>query len=180
MNCVSVRCCVVLKMCCYEHMINVKVWNVILWLNPWDKWCYAMSGKMMRIVLSWACYTYMCVCVCAHTFVYLYLFRNVITHSLWAICVWILWWSRNLCLWEKMVRWMTLKNLVLEDAVTEHSDVALGPEFLYYLHNVLNMLLYVVSLLNLFSFCKTNWIALFWTRDVFIPLFDKFLIWWLT
>ena len=55
---VSVRCCVVLKMCCFEHVINVNVWNVILWLNPWDKRCYTMSGKMMWIVLSWTCYTY--------------------------------------------------------------------------------------------------------------------------
>ena len=29
MNCVSVRCRVVLEMCCSEHVINVKVWNVI-------------------------------------------------------------------------------------------------------------------------------------------------------
>ena len=57
--------------------------------------------------------------------------------------------------------------------------MALGHEFLYYLHNVLNMLLYVIPLLDLLSFCKKNWTVLFWARDVFILLFDKFLIWWL-
>ena len=81
-------CCVVLEMCYLEHVINVKMWNMILWINPWDKWCYAMSGKMMRIVLSWTYYTYIilyiCVCVCVYAFVYLRLFRNNITHSLGA------------------------------------------------------------------------------------------------
>ena len=28
--CECVRCFVVIEICCYEHMINVKVWNVIL------------------------------------------------------------------------------------------------------------------------------------------------------
>ena len=68
MNCVNVGCWVVVEICCSKHVINMKVWNVILWFNPWDKWCYANSGKMMWIVLSWVCYTciyiYMCVCVC--------------------------------------------------------------------------------------------------------------------
>ena len=42
--------------------------------------------------------------------------RNVITHFPCAICIWILWWFRILCSWEQMVRWMTMKNLMLEDA----------------------------------------------------------------
>ena len=57
-----------------------------------------------------------------HVFVYLYSFRNVITHTLCVICVWILWWSQTLCLWEQMTRWMTLKNLVLDEVVTQCSD----------------------------------------------------------
>ena len=51
-------------------------------------------------------------------------------------------------------------------------------KFLYYLHNVLNMLLYIIMLLNLFSFVK-NWKILLWAKDVFILLFNKFLILWL-
>ena len=116
MNCVSERCCVVLEICCFEHVINVKVWNAIFWLNPWDKWCYVLSVEMIQIVLSWACYTYiMCVC-------YLYMFRNVITHSLCVVCVWILWWSRTLCSWEQRTRWIALRNLVLEDTRTQYSN----------------------------------------------------------
>jgi len=46
----------------------------------------------------------------------------VITHSLCAICVWILWWSRTLCSWEQMTRWITLKNLVLKDVGTQCSN----------------------------------------------------------
>ena len=66
---------------------------------------------------------------------------------------------------------MILKNLILEDAETQHSNrMTLPHGFLYYLYNVLNMLLYVVPLLNLFSFCKKNWMALFWVEDAFIPL----------
>ena len=44
--------------------------------------------------------------------------RNMIAHSLCAICIWILWWSWTLCSWEQMTRWMTLKNFVLEDVET--------------------------------------------------------------
>ena len=31
-----------------------------------------------------------------------------------------------------------------------------------------------------FPFVNKNWTTLFWVEDVFIPLVDKFLIWWLT
>ena len=50
------------------------------------------------------------------------LVRNVIVHSLCIVCIWILWWSQTLCSWEQMIRWMTLKNLVLEDVGTQYSD----------------------------------------------------------
>ena len=118
MNYMSMRHCVVLEMCYYENVINVKVWNMIVWLNPWDKWYYTMSGKMMWTVLSWACNTILDIC----DFVYLYLFRNMITHSMCVVCVWILWWSRTLCLWEQMITWMNLKNLVLKEVETQCSD----------------------------------------------------------
>ena len=44
--------------------------------------------------------------------------------------------------------------------------MALEHVFLYYLYNVLKMLLYVVPLLNLFSFCKnkTRIVNLIWAR----------------
>jgi len=118
---VSVRCCVVLEIYCSEHVISMKVWNVILWLNPWDKWCYTMSDKITWIVLSWTCYTYI-ICVCALSFISTYLFRDVINSLLCIVYVWIPRWSWILCSWEKIVRSMTLKKLVLEDAKTQYSD----------------------------------------------------------
>ena len=161
MNCVSVRCCVVLEMCYFEHMINVKVWNVILWLNLWDKWCYAMSGKMMQIVLSWVCYTYVCVCVC--DFGYLYLFENVITHSLCVVCVWIPWWSRTLCSWENMTRWIALKNPVL--GMPGH-DALIGCDIEACVSTLIAwcskhvILLYFILLLNLSSFVNLSSLVL--------------------
>lgn len=113
------RCCIILELCCSKHVINVKVCNVFLWLNPWNKWCYIMSGKMIWIVLRWTCYTYI-IYICA--FVYLYLFRSVIIHFLCVVCIWILWWFQTLCSWEQMTRWMTLNNLVLEDVETQCYD----------------------------------------------------------
>ena len=71
------------EMLCYTwdvlfwHEINVKVWNLILWLNPWDKLCYTMSGKIMWIVLklSLLYLYYICVrvYVCAYLFSFTYL-----------------------------------------------------------------------------------------------------------
>ena len=122
---------------------------MILWLNHWDKWCYAMSGKMMRIVLSWACYTYI-IYRCA--FVYLYLFRNVITHSLCVVCFWILWWSRTLSLWEQMVRWMALENLVLEDTETQCYDRT------WHWGIILCINCIKFSTCNFYHFCFTCWV----------------------
>ena len=42
------------------------------------------------------------------------LVRNLITHSLCVFCVWIMWWSRTLCSWEHMTRWIVLRNLMLK------------------------------------------------------------------
>ena len=50
------------------------------------------------------------------------LVRNVITHSLCVVCVWILWWSWTLCSGEQMIRWIALRNLVLKDVKTQCSD----------------------------------------------------------
>ena len=47
------------------------------------------------------------------------LVRNVITHSLRVVYVWILWWSRTFCSWENMVRWIAMENLMLEYAGTQ-------------------------------------------------------------
>ena len=123
---------------------------MLLWLNLWDKWCYAMSDKMMWIVLSWVYYTYI-IYRCA--FVYLYLFRNVITHSLYIVCVWILWWFRSLSSWEQMIRWMkTLKNLVLEDAETQCSNKM----WYWGMNFCINCMKFWTY--NFYHFCFTCWV----------------------
>jgi len=47
------------------------------------------------------------------------LVRNVITHSLHVVCVWMQWWSRTFCSWEQMIRWIAMENLMLEYAGTQ-------------------------------------------------------------
>ena len=114
-------------------------------------------------------------------FVYLYLSRNVITHFLCIVCVWILWWSQTLCSWEQMTRWIALSNLVLEDVRAQFSnkmwywDIGF---YIIYFKEPRAGLLYVISLLN-FLLQKKKIDNLVLGQRFFIPLFDKFLIWWL-
>ena len=85
-----------------------------------------------------------------YVFVYLYFFRNVITNSLCAIYVWILWWSRTLCTWEQMTRWMTLKNLVLKNIVIQYSDRMWHWSIGFYIN------------------CMKSWTTLFWAEMILL------------
>ena len=91
-----------------------------MWLNPWGQ--VTLYNECLNDVncvkLSLLYLHSMHICA----FIYLYLFRNAITHSLCVVYVWILWWSRTLCSWEQMARWIALRNLVLEDAKTQCYD----------------------------------------------------------
>ena len=141
MNCVSVRCGIVFEMCCLEYVINHEGVECDLWLNSRtsDVMCWVL--KWCELCPSWAllylycCYNYIIVIFISYlyTSVYLYSLKNVMTHSLCIICIWILWWSRTLCSWEQMTKWMTLKNLVQEDAGTQFYDRMwhCGHKFLY-------------------------------------------------
>ena len=103
--------------------LHDSVWS----LNTWMMWKWirrvALRCDVTWQVVEWdeLClsklyFVYMiCISILSHFFL---LVRNVITHSLCVVCVWILWWSRTLCSWEKMVRWMVIENLMLEGVGT--------------------------------------------------------------
>jgi len=130
MNCVSVRCDIVFEMCCLECVINRDGVKCDLWLNSRTsdvtcgvlKWCELCHS--WTLLYLYFCYNYIIVIFisCMYASIYLYLLRNVITHSLYVVCICILWWSRTLCSWEQMTRWIALRNLMLEDVETQYSD----------------------------------------------------------
>jgi len=130
MNCISVRCGIVFEMCCLEYVNNREGVECDLWLNSRtsDVMCWVL--KWCELCPSWAllylycCYNYIIVIFTSYmyAFVYLYSLRNVMTHSVCVVCVWILWWSWTMGSWEQMARWITLRNLVLEDAETQCSN----------------------------------------------------------
>ena len=83
--------------------------------NEWDVWWNNVSYAQVNGILLYDIYTYM-------LFYFSLLVRNVITHSLCVVCVWILWWSWTLCSGEQMTRWSALRNLMLKDVGTQCSD----------------------------------------------------------
>ena len=87
------------------------------------------------------------------------LVRNVITHSLWVICVWILWWSRTLCSWEQMVRWITIENFTLEDVRIQYSNMMWNWDIGFCNICIMFWTCYLCyfSLFNLFPFVKIGW-----------------------
>ena len=98
------------------------------------------------------------------------LVRNVITHFMCSICVWILWWSWTLCSWEKIVRWMAMKNLTLEDAGTQCSDRMWHWDMRFCINCMkfwtcifYHFVSYVEPLVHSLEF----WMALLWAKDVF-------------
>ena len=130
MNCISVRSGIIFEMCCLEYVINHEGVECDLWLNPRtsDVMCWVM--KWDELCQSWVllylycCYNYIIVIFISYVyvFVYLYSLRNVMTHSICVVYVWILWWSQTLYLWEKMTKWIVLRNLLLKDAETQWFD----------------------------------------------------------
>ena len=81
-------------------------------------------------------------------------FFCVITYSLCAICVWILWWSQTLCSWEQMTRWMTLKNLVLGDVRTQCSDRMWHWGWVFYFNCIMLFYFILLHWFNKTFFCK--------------------------
>ena len=81
------------------------------------------------------------------------------------------------------VRWITLKNFVLEDTETQCYDkmwywsTSLCINCINFEHVI--FIIFVSDAKSLIYSLKF-WAILFWAENVFIPLIDKFLIWWLT
>ena len=51
----------------------------------------------LHLKLSYTCGAWQGGCLFSFWFMHYALLRNVITHSLCIVCIWILWWSRTLC-----------------------------------------------------------------------------------
>ena len=119
---------------------NVCVLVIIDWLSDivfWSLSTWMMWKCVRRVVLwcdvgrkngemTWTIFKYVLFCLYD---IYTYLLscffplvRNVITHSLCVVCVWIIWWSWTLCSGEQMTKWVVLRNLMLKDVGTQYSD----------------------------------------------------------
>ena len=110
-----------MKLMCYYVLIRVcdfcVLWLMIerydWWLKSefWmTKWCNNVSYAKW-IVFGY----YMLSC-------FSLVIKNVITHFQFVVCVWILWWYSTLCSGEQMTRWTALRNIVLNDDMTQCSD----------------------------------------------------------
>ena len=98
------------------------------------------------------------------------LVRNVITHSLCVVCVWILWWSRALCLWEQMIRWMILESLMLEAAGTQCSNRMWHWDMDFCNICIMFWTCYFMLFRSLTCFLfKKKWMTLFWARADVAP-----------
>jgi len=106
------KCYCVLTRVCDSCVMWLMIEKRILKIKWWgDMSCIKMSYVINISIIYFDYVLFIC-----------FVIFFVITHSLCAICVWILWWYRTLCLWEQMIRWMTLKNLMPEDVDIQCSD----------------------------------------------------------
>ena len=103
--------------------LDQSVWFLCNVIDDWKVWLmdekWTLNDKVVVLHVSKFYLVYM---ICISSCLVSLLVRNVITHSLCVVCVWILWWSWTLCSGEQMNRWMTMKNLMLEDTGTQRSD----------------------------------------------------------
>ena len=105
--------CVLTRVCdsCVMWLVIEKKW--ILKIKWWNNMSCIKLSYVINISIIYFNYV---------LFICFVNFFCVITYSLCAICVWILWWSQTLCSWEQMTRWMTLKNVVQEAVGTQCFD----------------------------------------------------------
>ena len=107
-----------MKLMCYYVLIGVCD-SCVMWLMN-EKWI--LNDKVVELRELCLSKLYLIYMICISSCHVSPLVRNVITHSLCVVCVWILWWSWTLCSGEYMTRWIVLRNLVLNDVGTQCSD----------------------------------------------------------
>ena len=107
-----------MKLMCYYVWIRACD-SCVMWLMI-EKWIW--NDKVVKLRELCLSKWYLIYMICISSCLVSLLVRNVITHSQFAVCVWILWWSWTLCSGEQMIRWMALRILVLKDVKTQRSD----------------------------------------------------------
>jgi len=107
-----------MKLMCYYVLIEVCD-SCIMWLMI-EKWI--LNDKVVELRELCLRKFYFIYMICISSCLASLLVRNVITHSPCVVYVWILWWSWTLCSGEQMTRWIALRNHVLKDVGTQHSD----------------------------------------------------------
>ena len=113
--------------CFYEidvlFCLDQSVWFLCNVIDDWKVWLmdekWTLNDKVVELRVTKFYLVYM---ICISSCLVSLLVRNVMTHSPCVVCVWILWWSWTLCFGEQMTRWIALRNHVLKDVETQHSD----------------------------------------------------------
>ena len=132
--------CIVLYWLIWYCVLNIEYAHVV----KMNETC----GKITWIMLKWIVFCYIIfIPICR--LIFSLLVRNVITHSLCVVCVWILWWSWTLCSGKQMTRWISLRNLVLKDIKTQCSDRMWHEGISCYIN------------------CMRSWTTLFWAEMIY-------------
>ena len=128
-----------MKLMCYYVLIGVCD-SCVMWLMI-EKWI--LNDKVVELCELCLNKLYLIYMICISSCLNSLLVRNVITHSLCVVCVWILWWSWTLCSEEQMTRWTALRNIVLKDVGTQRSDKMWHWDISFYVNFM--MLVYFIS-----------------------------------
>jgi len=106
--------------------LDQSVWFLCNVIDNWKVWLmdekWTLNDKVVELRELRVSKFYLVYMIYISSCLVSLLVRNVITHSLCIVCVWILCWSWTLCSGEQMIRWIVLRNLVLKDVETQHSD----------------------------------------------------------
>ena len=106
--------------------LDQSVWFLCNVIDDWKVWLmdekWTLNDKVVELHEFRVTKFYLVYMTCISSCLVSLLVRNVITHSQFAVCVWILWWSWTLCSGEQMTRWIALRNHVLKDVGTQRSD----------------------------------------------------------
>jgi len=106
--------------------LDQRMWFLCNVIDDWKMWLmdekWTLNDKVVELRELRVSKFYLVYMICISSCLVSPLIRNVITRSLYVVCVWILWWSWTLCSGEQMTRWIDLRNLVLKDVETQHFD----------------------------------------------------------